>query len=235
MDYSGITTKSKSIIKRISHQKRHLLVSRLLDIKNEDVILDFGTGDGYLLNLIRQENAKVKLFGYEPIRSQYEQAIHKLRDKDIIVYQDIEKIKQSRFTKIVCAEVLEHLTLEKQIEILSLLKELLTNGGNILITVPIEIRSTAIIKNLIRLLSSSLHEGSTLSNVARSTLSLKVTRSAPQKDYINSHIGFDYREIITLIQKQGLKLTRTYYSPIPILRGILNSQVLFLVNISRSS
>lgn len=69
MQYSSVTVTNKSKLKKFSHQKRFKVATKLLKLDKNDDFLDFGTGDGYLLNTLTITYPSSKVSGYEPIES----------------------------------------------------------------------------------------------------------------------------------------------------------------------
>ena len=54
--YSNLTIKNRSFFKRFSHNKRFQKALELVSLNDESSVLDFGTGDGYFLSLLREKN-----------------------------------------------------------------------------------------------------------------------------------------------------------------------------------
>ena len=67
--YSNQTINNSSFIKRFSHNKRFQNSIKLLSPKSDDKILDYGTGDGYILNQIYNKNIYCEIIGYEPFEN----------------------------------------------------------------------------------------------------------------------------------------------------------------------
>ena len=97
-------------------------------INQDDIVLDFGCGGGYLLNNIQ---CKIKL-GIEINPS----AIQQAQKFGINVYNKIDLIENNSIDVIISNSALEHV--ERPLDILKLLRTKLKNGGTIIFTVPCE-------------------------------------------------------------------------------------------------
>ena len=49
MSYAKLTIENPSLLKRLSHTKRFNVALELLAIGRNDDVLDYGTGDGFML------------------------------------------------------------------------------------------------------------------------------------------------------------------------------------------
>jgi cyclopropane fatty-acyl-phospholipid synthase-like methyltransferase len=61
MSYSSQTINNKFFIKRTTHLKRFEVTKKLIDLKETDTYLDFGTGNGYLLKLLAKKTLQQQL------------------------------------------------------------------------------------------------------------------------------------------------------------------------------
>lgn len=181
--YSNQTINNSSFIKRFSHNKRFQNSLKLLSPKNDDKILDYGTGDGYILNQIYNKNRYCEIIGYEPFEN-----------KELLInYKDHETIKiinniiniNTKFNKISCFEVLEHLTEENQEIELQQMLELLEENGKIIVSVPLEKGLSSLLKNIIRILLKQQHSNTNFSTITKSFFGIKFDRGSNQ--YIKSY------------------------------------------------
>ena len=228
--YAGQTTQNKSFLKRFSHGSRYKIAVELLNPGPEDSILDYGTGDGFMLTRIRLENNNCRVVGYEPDPHMYKELGSRLKDdseqQSIEIVNDISSVS-SRFNKICCLEVLEHLTEENQRKEIEKMLRLLSDDGRLIISVPIEVGISSLLKNLARLLLGQPHQNTNFKSLLYSLLGLKISRG--NEFYIYSHIGFYYHDLEKLLLSLRLKITKKVFSPIQVLRGFINSQVFFIV------
>lgn len=231
MSYAALTTENTSLLKRFSHKKRFDIAIKLLEVQCCDEILDYGTGDGFFVKKLYGLNPKY-IVGYEPIDEQYEQLeklTSELGSHRFLTAKDISAIGDKKFDKVSCLEVLEHLTEEGQTNVLENVRNFLKPDGTFVVSVPIEIGFSGLIKNLIRYLLRQSHGGSSFSNVIRSLFGLKIKRG--MGPYISSHVGFDYRELVGLFSKSGFQVKKRCFSPFELL-GPLNSQVFFVLKLA---
>lgn len=228
MAYSKGTIHSPSRLKRFSHTARFTLASHLISPGDGDRILDYGTGDGHLLVLLHEANPRALIVGYEPTPAMYEELTSGLASFcSIKVVSDLTSCAPFSFNKIACLEVLEHLQ-EKDIDIaLANMKALLDPEGKIVISVPIEIGPSAVVKNVIRKSLGQAETEANFANLLRSLFGRKVSRVLYGDTY--GHVGFDYRWLERLFLRLGLQITQRIFSPVPFFGGVINSQVFYVL------
>lgn len=106
--YSSQTIYNKSRLKRFSHLRRYRLGVELLELKDKDRILDYGTGDGYFISQLLATGKDIFIAGYEPSYSMYNEIALKPK-ANLKLTNDLRDISSYKFNKIICLEVLEHL------------------------------------------------------------------------------------------------------------------------------
>jgi 2-polyprenyl-3-methyl-5-hydroxy-6-metoxy-1,4-benzoquinol methylase len=225
MTYSHLTIDSESAIKRFSHRTRFSIAQRLLRASAGHRVLDYGAGDGYLLRLIAATAPAAVMVAYDPSEDMLSQIRGASSSNTISAVAETTGFQDHFFDRIVCLEVLEHMTETEQVDTLRQIRRLLADDGLLLISVPIEIGPSAIAKNVARRLSGHPHPGASFSNVIRSAVGVPVERDAA---YL-SHIGFDYRDLKKLFVRCGWTIESTVCSPWPLLGSLLNSQIFFVL------
>jgi len=223
--YSNLTVKNPSFFKRFSHNKRFEKALNLVELSYKSSVLDFGTGDGYFLNLLNQ-NKDVKITGYEPIRDMFEQLEETVSDKEIALINNLEESKE-RFHVIYCLEVLEHFREEYQLKRIREIKGKLDKKGKIVISVPIEVGFASLLKNIVRISISQVEKDTNFRNIIKALFYKKVERYE-QANYIYTHIGFNYKKLEELFKLEELTIIKKVYSPISFL-GTLNTQVFYVL------
>lgn len=223
--YSNETINNSSFIKRASHNKRFKNSIKLISPKNDDNILDYGTGDGYILNLIYNENINCKLTGYEPFEN-IELLENYKKHQTIKIINDVKNINE-KFNKITCFEVFEHLTEKNQEKELLQIKKLLDENGRIIMSVPLEKGLSSLLKNIIRILLKQKHENTNFSTILKSLFGIKINRGS--NEYISNHIGFYYNDLEKIFKKVNLKIEKKLFSPINLFGSVLNSQVFYIL------
>jgi 2-polyprenyl-3-methyl-5-hydroxy-6-metoxy-1,4-benzoquinol methylase len=223
--YSSLTVKNRSFFKRFTHNKRFQKALDIIELKAESSILDFGTGDGYFLNLLKQKvNAKVT--GYEPVSDMFIQLENTISDKSIFLINNLEKNKE-HFDTIYCLEVLEHFREEYQLKLIKEIKSKLQENGKIVVSVPIEVGIASLVKNIIRIFIKQLERDTSFRNIMKALFYKKVKRY--EKDsYIFTHIGFNYKKLESVFKQEKLIIIKKVFSPISFL-GRLNTQVFYVL------
>ena len=201
MKYSNLTHKSNIFLKRFTHSSRHLRSSNIVNKIKFKTFLDFGTGDGQFFDFLIVKPDK-KYFAYEPYKKMYLQF---LKNKKKFNHVNIIKNKNN-------------------------LKKIAKKNCTIIISVPIEVGFSSLIKNLIRIFYNSKHENMTLNNLLKSIFRKKIDRG--NKKYIKSHIGFDYIELKKILENH-FSIKNISYSPFNILKGFLNSQIFLYADYKR--
>lgn len=223
MNYDGKTIRNKSFIKRFSHSKRYLLSSELIAKFKPLKILDYGAGDGELYKFVNKSQKKNYYF-YEPNISMVKELKFNLKKYKINkIFSNPQKIYQNYFDLICINEVFEHLNINEQKKIFKYLKKISVKNCNFVISVPIEVGLSSLLKNLIRIFTFQTHENTTFKNILKSFFYVNIKKST--KKYSNSHIGFNYINFINFLKKENLKILNVYYSPFNSLRGLINSQI----------
>ncbi|WP_223033482.1 class I SAM-dependent methyltransferase [Hanstruepera marina] len=228
MSYANQTVNNKSFIKRFSHKIRFNVALSFLNLKSTDTLLDFGTGDGYLLQLVSETKAVKELVGYDPLPKMYDELkrnIESHQATNIKVINNLNDVAQTTFNYVTCFEVLEHFSETEQLQHLEDIKRLTDSRSKIIISVPLEIGLTALLKNSIRIIVGQKHSNSSLKSVTKAILGFKDTRT--QSGYIHSHVGFNHKDLEKLFKASGLKIIKKQYSPFKYLYGILNSQIFY--------
>jgi SAM-dependent methyltransferase len=215
--YAEMTIDSSNPLVRYSHRKR--MAKSLGTIRRylepEGVFVDFGAGDGLLLDKVRQSYPRADLIGVEP----YEKLIYPGAARYVAGLPDLADDS----VNVICAfEVCEHLYPDELQEFLEGSRRVLRAEGHLILSAPIMQGLTVGLKAL-----NHLRNGFTeysFNDVFRATLGFSVTR--PPNPRI-THKGFDFRELVRTIEAD-FRIESRFYSPISGAPWFLNSQV-FLV------
>lgn len=172
--YSKLTIENDAAIKRFSHARRFNVALDMLKFEFGESVLDYGTGDGYFLILLKNKNSEIKAFGYEPGSEMFDHLLANLRNSNyldgISVFQSLDGLLDMQFEKITCFEVLEHLDKNLQKNALRNMKKMLRQDGLLLISIPIEIGFSSLIKNVLRIILGQKHDATNLTNIIKSLL-----------------------------------------------------------------
>ncbi len=222
--YADLTTQNRAWLKRFSHHARFEKALDLLDPKPGESILDFGTGDGYMLKRLILREPECQVIGYEPTQYRLKEFAAAEGERKIQLLGDISGLTE-RFDKVVCLEVLEHLTVANQRQALREMLRLLKPTGSLIISVPIEVGLSSLLKNITRLILGQGHGNTNFKTFIFSALGIHFDRG--DAAYIPSHMGFYYHDLDSLFSEFDLRIVEKNFSPFPLLRGLLNSQVFF--------
>jgi 2-polyprenyl-3-methyl-5-hydroxy-6-metoxy-1,4-benzoquinol methylase len=229
--YFNLTTGNRSILKRFSHRSRFRIALQLVDPKPGETIMDFGTGDGQMLVALKKAEANCRVIGYEPVAGMFAELETRLAQESegssIEIYNVLDKCP-TKVDKILCFEVFEHLSQDRQYLELLRLKSRLAVCGKIIVSVPIEIGFASVLKNIARLILRQSHGNTGVRTIWRSGFGLPIARG--DAEYLHSHIGFYYPNLEEVFLKVGLIIIRRYYSPIPIFGGFINSQIFYVLD-----
>lgn len=215
------------LIKRFSHKRRFETSLNLVNIldSEDNSILDYGTGDGYFLTEAAQKYQKISLVGFEPCKEQYKLATRmSSRYNNIKIFSDVKEIQANQFNIITCFEVLEHLPEKEAALVLSNVRRLLKDDGQLIISVPLESGLSGFVKNAVRLLINQPHT-SDMRKMTRAMLGLKVKRAGAEY-YLDGHIGFRHKDLEPLLLR-NFQLIATSFSPFPFFKAAINSQIFY--------
>jgi SAM-dependent methyltransferase len=228
-EYSTVTVDSPHVIKRYSHNARFSnyckCIEKFCDRERKD-FLDYGSGDGYIFNKLSERGIKnINLYAFEPLDCNYEQLLANVKENDLNV-TCLKNLKNNKkFDYILCAEVLEHFSARNVIGHLDTFERILSDNGKVLVSVPVEIGFGGICKNIARWSIGGLHRGSGVIPMLKAFLNIPVYRGTDV--YISSHTGFSYKQLEYLIVDSGWIIEKKFFSPIPLLGSVFNSQVFF--------
>ena len=233
MSYRQLTIDSPSRLRRFSHRTRFDVAVNLIAPQPRERILDYGAGDGYLLERIATAAPFAQVIGYEPNDSAREQILNGPASRqNVSVFSNLTELQPASFQKICCLEVMEHLLDEDLFQALKDIDNLLTSSGRLIVSVPVEIGGAAIVKYAVRRAFGNLEPGMTLSTTTRCFFGLKVGRY--REPLWCGHKGFDYRALEGKFKRSGFAIESRSFSPLPLLKGVLNSQVFYVLRKSNS-
>jgi len=228
--YTNLTISNKSLLKRFSHGTRFKIAIELLNPSSEDTILDFGTGDGFMLKCILSTGKAPEITGYEPVSYMYQELKESLateiNNEAISVVQTLD-FPAGRFSKISCLEVLEHLSEENQRAQICRMRDMLCDDGMLVISVPIEIGFASFCKNIARIILRQTHPNTSVGTVLKSLFGIKIDRG--DEEYKPSHIGFYYPDFEKIVLSEKLDIKTKLFSPIRLFGRIMNSQVFYII------
>lgn len=209
---------------RFSHRRRFNYAVELLNAEPDSRVLDFGSGDGYLLERLLPRVHPENMVAFEPLDYLQVQIRERLAGVPVRLVSAPDDLTGLQFDRIACLEVLEHLQPETIRQTLGTLEKLLASDGILVISVPVEIGPTAVFKYLAEMILRRSNRHSSISEVIKAAFYRKLERDT-NSSFI-PHKGFDYRKLRAEISGR-FRIERELFSPLPFFKGILNSQVLW--------
>jgi 2-polyprenyl-3-methyl-5-hydroxy-6-metoxy-1,4-benzoquinol methylase len=229
-DYAAGTHQHRRRLFRFSHVRRFDHAADLLSVTDGSRLLDFGSGDGYLLELLAERGIVAEVTAYEPIGFLQDQIRERISGiafpVPIRILDETRDLPAGAFDRIACLEVLEHLQPAPRDEVIEELRRLLAADGRLVVSVPVEVGPTAFVKYAGAVLLTRKDRRYRPVEVLRATLGLPVERD-PTMRFL-PHKGFDFRDLRRELRK-GFRIRREVFSPMPMMRGALNAQVLWLL------
>jgi SAM-dependent methyltransferase len=220
--YAAGTHEHPNAIFRGSHRRRFDTAVRLLDVRPGCRVLDYGSGDGFLVQLLLPQLPASDLTALEPLPFLQEQFRQRFEGVEVRLAESSRDLPSGSFDRIACLEVLEHLRPPEVETTLRELERLLAPGGILVVSVPIEIGPSVLVKYLAARVITRMDRWYTPREVFRSTLGLPVERDA--EGSFLSHRGYDHRATRAALSGRFV-FEKQRHSPLPWLRGALNAQV----------
>ncbi len=223
-DYAAGTHRHRRRLFRFSHLRRFRIAGELLAVEAGSRLLDYGSGSGYLLQLLLPQVAAERMTALEPIDFLRTQIRERLDGAPVRLVESPGELPDGSFDRIACLEVLEHLQPHDVRGVIVALDRLLAPDGILVVSVPIEIGPTVLVKFAAAVVLTRMDRRYTLPELVHAALGRRVRRD-PTMRFL-PHKGFDYREMRRLLQERFV-IDREVYSPVPWLGGLLNAQILW--------
>ncbi|BDX31628.1 hypothetical protein TUM20985_21750 [Mycobacterium antarcticum] len=222
-----------------SHRSRFVKAISLIDDDAAN-LLDYGCGDGTFLAMAAAKYEKGH--GADIDANQIEGCKERFADLDDVSFSVIGELTSEydgTFDVVTCMETLEHCTEDIVEIVLADLARLAAPGGRVIVSVPIEIGPSFVLKQSIRALArrmgnSSYHmvERYTAADAAKMVFAgrnTSVERPLYKVDGAEgySHFGFNWRALRERVAHH-LVVEETQFTPVGQLRGFASSQAWFL-------
>lgn len=218
-DYDKHTINSSNPAARLAHRSRFARAVNLVEgaTPESGTVLDFGSGTGSFLKLLRQSMLEAKLYAFEPY-------MENQANTQFEYVEDVNAFSDASIDTIGSFEVLEHLSDENIDDFFDLCVRKLKPNGAVIVSVPIMIGLSLPIKELNRSIFTKFKRTYSILELMRGTLGFSVQRA---DNRLKSHKGFDYREILDRFDKKKWKI-ETQFSPFSGLGWSLNSQIFMI-------
>ena len=224
-----------------SHRARFKMGRKLVSAQAGGRLLDYGCGDGTFVFLVRD------LFTSTMATDRDSESMADCRRRfsgiGSLSFCDIGELKAPRyrhyFDVVSCLEVLEHCADGAVEEVLADLERWMAPSGRIVISVPIEVGPSLILKQAVRALAGwrrlghyQYRETYSLTELwragwAKDLATLERSAYGQGKEQYHGHKGFDWR----ILQKKlelRFQIEEARFSPLNLLGRHLNSQVWFV-------
>jgi len=226
-----------------SHGSRFDLAARLAEESRGGRLLDYGCGDGTFIALTHGMFSQATGADVDAAQlAECERRVGSLEHVDFVLTASLVPPQHSgAFDLVTCMETLEHCTEAERARVVSELARLCSPKGRIIISVPIEIGPALAGKQLFRAIAAWRGHGDyhhretyTPRELLAAVLGRKhlvrpeycVETPHGQVRYCG-HKGFDWR-VLERDVRAKMQVERRLFTPMPLLKGLLNSQVWFV-------
>jgi 2-polyprenyl-3-methyl-5-hydroxy-6-metoxy-1,4-benzoquinol methylase len=229
-----------------SHSSRYARARALVAAHRGRPLLDYGAGDGTFLFLIR--DLFPDAVGVDSDPKQVAECARRFVDVPGLSFALADSVRgvdhTGRYGVVVCMEVLEHCLDPTVDDVLDDLVRLVAVDGMVLISVPIEIGPSLLLKHVVRMIAGwrrlgdyryrEKHTPLELAKLLCAGRNTRITRPvyhgddfAPGRPNVfHGHKGFNWRRLRTRLEGR-LTVSATGFSPLGQLGGYVSSQVWF--------
>lgn len=237
---------SRNAIVAWSHGRRFAVARELAAARAGGALLDYGCGDGTFVVLAH--DAFRETVGADIDTRQVQGCVERLGSLADVQFVTIDALREprhrERYDAVVCMEVLEHCPADVQPAVLDDLARLAKPDAVVVISVPIEIGPTLIVKQAVRAMAavSGLTEYAHRERYRPAEL-LRMVLAAdaspiPRQEIVattpegatvrfHGHKGFNWHTLERLVTGRFI-VERRFYSPVRLTGPWLNSQVWFM-------
>ena len=237
---------SRNAIVAWSHRRRFAVARELASAGAGGALLDYGCGDGTFVAMAHDlfREAVAADIDAEQIRD----CTARLGRLSNVRFTSMDRLREPDFhgcfDAVVCMEVLEHCPADIQPQVLADLDRAVRPHGVVVISVPIEVGATLAVKQMVRAAAAAtgLSEYSgreryhlaefmrmlladATSQIERPVSTARTGEGATIR--FHGHKGFNWRTLARVIERTFV-VERRLYSPLPLTRSWLNSQVWFV-------
>lgn len=228
--YAELTRGDPNPLKRAVQARRLADALRLARDLAPRLVVDYGGGDGALLQAAGEIWPQARLICFEPAPQLAAQARDLLAaSSKAMVVQAEGELPTAAADLVFCTEVFEHLPPAETARALAEIARVLAPEGRAVIGVPVELGPPALAKGAFRALRRpgefDARPATVLSALlGRPPVPRPVAEISPGRAYYPHHAGFDHRRLLSVVGER-FAVERTAGSPLPGLPLWLNSEL----------
>jgi len=229
-----------------SHRSRYARGRALVAPHRGRTLLDYGCGDGTFLFLVR--DLFPEAVGADADPKQVSECRRRFAEVTGLAFVSTDTLRDSRhggrYGVVVCMEVLEHCLDATVDDVLDDLARLVAPDGVVLISVPVEIGPSLLLKHAVRMVAGwrglgdyryrEKHTARELATLLFAGPGTRIARPVYRGDdlgpgrpnFFHGHKGFNWRAFRTKVERR-LAVEATTFSPLAKLGGYVSSQVWF--------
>lgn len=235
--YAEQTYASPYWVVRYPHQMRLQTARNAVLTSHPARTLDYGAGTGELLFDLIEHGYAGRLVAYEPVEEYWRPLVAEVERRGVGDRIEVVRDRASLrgpFDFVVCLEVLEHMPLPERESFYDLCcNEVDVVNGTILISVPIEVGPTLLVKSMGRTVLKGRPSEYDWRSLLRYAAGARMFdparyRAADTRTWITNHKGFDYRLLEDELRERGFDVLARQSTPLGWLPAPFFNQERFL-------
>ena len=225
--YRDYTRNTREPLKRLAHGTRLQKAAEMVPVDRTTRVLDYGCGDGGLLEILLEQADGANLFGFDPhLLGEMEPAVR----SRVTTFSETDALLRDHaasFDVVFCIEVCEHLSGPAREEVMANVEALMKPDGCAVFGVPIETGLSGFAKNVYRTFKGN-RQGAGLAHALRALLHVPIPRAFDEHGWTDSHLGFDHRGLEREIGGRGFAVQHRRHLPWGVLGTVLNNEIYFI-------
>ena len=218
---------------RFSHRARFNKIVALIGRGSFDACLDMGCADGYVLKALHGRNKIRCGVGVDadiPELARCQKSCSSEKKLRFLPPEEMEKeLRAHSFDLVLCTETLEHV--KDPEELIKKIANYTKANGRLIISAPIEIGPSLMVKQVFRYLANLNgrygYESYRMAELFSACFSIIRPYDDLRYAFPGRHKGFDFRRLDRLIRRYFV-VEKIIYSPLNVLKSFLNSTVIWL-------
>lgn len=225
-----------------SHGRRFAEARRVVQPYAGRPLLDYGCGDGTFLALVHDLFPRAVGAEIDPgLVAGARERFGEMEGLSFIHADEVAALPDASFGVVTCMEVLEHCTAEAAEGVIAQMRRLVARDGVVIVSVPVETGPALLVKQAARAVAGlrgvsgyqdrERYAPGELARMvfagARTAIDRPVyetRRPDGTPNRYHGHKGFNWRLLAARLERD-FHLRDVRFSPLPVLRGLLNSQV----------